>query len=314
MATFKAKNELRALPSIDHGSETKLNNIDPTQHIIVQEKVDGSQFTITKQNGVLQFYNKNKQVSPKRGPWINVWLAIQGKEDMFQEGLYYHGEAFTDRHTNVVVYNRVPRYFWLVYKIVRQDNSILTPVEMHELLKGTGIELVQTLYDSQTEELHTKMGLQTIIDILLFKIGSFCEIQSCLGGKPEGIVVKVLNVPNAGKISNTRYKYVLPEFAEMHQEKRHRLPEVPDAQFIKELGLVYDTDARRQKAVQHLKEQERWTDGDTMKNIQAMVDELDNDLLKERVDEIKDMLLARFWKEISNSARGDVQAFLLNMK
>lgn len=302
--------KVRTLPSIDHGTEVQLNNIDLTSHIIIQEKVDGSQLTIIKQDGVLSFYNKNKQVSPKRGPWLNVWLSLTGKEQMFEEGLSYHGEAFTNRQTNTVRYGRVPRYFWMLYEVVRPDNSILTPKEMNELVIGTGIETVATLFDSS---INFSINLYELVNLMMNKI-EHGEITSSLGGCPEGIVVKVINKKqgeegSAQKISNTRYKFVRPEFAEMNSEKKKKLPQVSDDEFIKEVGRIFDVDARKQKAMQHLKEQNRWLD-DPIKNMQNMVDEMDNDLLKERAEEIKEMLLVRFWKEISTAARGDVMEFL----
>ena len=86
---------------------------------------------------------------------------------MFQEGLYYFGEAFVNRHTNIALYDRVPRYFWLLYEVVRQDNSILTPDEMNDLIKDTGIETVQTLFDNRVTPTD---DLQTIINTIMAKI------------------------------------------------------------------------------------------------------------------------------------------------
>ena len=78
---------IRTLPSIEHGNENRLSNIDINNHIIIDEKVDGSQLTINKQNGVLHFYNKNKEINGKGDPWLNAYLSFVGKEDMFVEGI-----------------------------------------------------------------------------------------------------------------------------------------------------------------------------------------------------------------------------------
>ena len=146
----------------------------------------------------------------------------------------------------------------MVYEIVRPDNSILTRIEMSDILKNTGIETTQVFYDNQIES--KLSSVQEIVNEIMKNIedGTY---SSSLGGKPEGIVVKVINVVNKNeikKISNTRYKYVRKEFSEMIKEKRDKLPQVSDEQFINELGEIYNTNARKQKAIQHLKEKGNW--------------------------------------------------------
>ena len=310
------KDERRTLPSIDQGNEVKINNINPNSHIIIDEKVDGSQLTIRKLHGILHYYNKNKEINPMNKCWRNAWICLQNKADIFEEGLWYHGEAFTTRQTNVNEYDRCPKNCWIVYEVVRPNNSILTPEEMHELIKDTGLETVQLLYNNRSNinEKYKNMKLQDIINSIMDDIENGI-IKSCLGNnKPEGIVVKVLNNYNKkeNKISNTRYKYVRKEFMELHQQKREKIQEVPDNEYIKEIGTIYNVNPRFQKAIQHLKEQNRWNYDDPMKNIQALVDELDKDLLKEALDDIKNMLIIRFWNEISKNARRDLVTFLTN--
>ena len=45
-----------------------------------------------------------------------------------------------------------------------------------------------------------------------------------------------------------------------------------------------------------------------------MTVELDEDLLKECTEEIKNLLFIRFWKQIKIAARGNIQEFLLERK
>lgn len=293
------------LPSIDSVTPGKLANITESDHVIIQEKINGSQFTIFKKDGELHFYNRNKEVGPKGDPYINAYLSLHDKKDFFVEGFFYHGEAMRNTTTNNAAYKRMPRYFWIVYEIQRADGSLLTPEEMTVALQNTGIEMTQVLYDSHKNK---SVPVQEVIDQLMAQIESK-QIESCLGGIPEGIVIKVLNSVKDGKTCNYRFKQVRSQFAEMSQEKRNKIEQVSDADFIKEIGEIYNTDGRREKAVQHMKEKDVWQPN-INKNIGTMVNELDNDLLKEAKEDIKNMLFVRFWSEISKVARGDVSKFL----
>ena len=292
------------LPSIDSVTAGKLANISKEDHVIIQEKINGSQFTIFKKDGELHFYNRNKEVGPKGDPYINAYLSLQKKKEFFNEGLFYHGEAMKTIKTNNASYKRMPRYYWMVYEIQREDGSLLTPDEMTTNLLGTGIETTQVLYDSHKNQ--SILSLQEVIDQLMAQIESN-DIESCLGNIPEGIVIKVLK-----GTTNYRFKRVRSVFAEMSQSKRDKIEQVSDIDFIREIGEIYNTDGRREKAVQHMKEKDIYNEKNINANIGPMVHELDDDLLKEAEEDIKNMLFVRFFPEISKVARGDVPAFLRN--
>nr|QBK87019.1 MAG: hypothetical protein LCMAC103_03630 [Marseillevirus LCMAC103] len=299
--------QVRTFPSIKAGScSADFKNIDLAQRIVVQEKVDGSQLTVFKKAGALHYYNKTKEINPQGSLWRNVWLSLHGKEKWFQEGLYYHGEAVRNRLPNVTEYARTPRHCWIVYEIARQDGTVLTPEEMAGVLAGPGLETVALIYDSKRDG--APGDLLALVNRAMDRIDAG-GLRSCLGGTPEGIVLKALNVPRQGATTTTRLKFVRREFQEVNHQKKKRLPEVGTAEFIRKLGEVFDTDARRHKAIQHLREGGRWKVA-VNQNIGAMVAELDRDLLKEAADEIKAQLFIRFWPEISKAARGDVARFL----
>ena len=296
------------LPSIDSVTPGKLGNIIESDHVIIQEKINGSQFTIFKKDGELHFYNRNKEVGPKGDPYVNAYLSLQKRKDFFEDGFFYHGEAMKTTTTNNAAYKRMPRYYWIVYEIQRADGSLLTPDEMTVALQNTGIEMTQVLYDSHKNK---SVPVQEVIDQLMAQIESGI-LESCLGGIPEGIVIKVLNSVRDGKISNYRFKQVRPIFAEMSQDRRNKIEQVSDADFIREIGEIYNTDGRREKARQHMKEKNTYNYKNVNANIGTMVHELDDDLLKEAEEDIKNMLFIRFFPEISKVARGDVPTFLRN--
>ena len=316
---------IRTLPSIECGNEVRINNIDTTNRIIIQEKIDGSQLTIFKRNGELHFYNKNTKINPQGAPWKDAWLSLQNKKDWFVEGYFYHGEAMKQKNqTNVNVYKRYPKYCWIVYEIVKENNYVLTPDEMNYILRGTQLETTPLIYDNKNHDDYVDdyvgnyhadtITLQRKIDIIMEEIEKK-EIESCLGNSPEGIVVKVLNVTRIEnetlKYSTTRYKFVRPIFSEKVKQKRTKDDELSDGEFIDNIGMSYNTDARKQKAMLHLKERGEWNYDNFDKNIPQMVHELNNDLLKEEREEIETALFVHFFPTICKVAQGNIKLFML---
>lgn len=294
----------RTLPSITEGKLETIKKFDPSSRIIIQEKVDGSQLTIFKRNDTLHFYNKNNPCNPKGKPWLNSYISLINHPEFFQDGYFYHGEAMKDCRPVTCIYQRVPRYHWTIYEIIKSDGTILTPEEMIEHLKLTNLETVQILYDSKIH-LTNPFDIESIILELMKKVETG-EISSSLGGKMEGIVVKRLNYNG----STYRGKFVRKEFQEAHRQKKEKITEVPMETFIQNIGEIYNTEARKRKAMQHLKEKEKWNDINMESNITYLVNELDEDLLKEAEMDIKNMLFIRFWPEISKNARGDLSSFV----
>ena len=320
---------IRTLPSITVGNEKTLNHKDVENcRVIIQEKVDGSQLTIFRQGDKLIYYNKNKQITGQGKPWLNSYILLNNNVHLFKEGLFYHGEAMKSIYSSKlnVRYEREPRYFWIVYEIVREeDNTTLTPEEMDEVLEGTGIETVPILYDNlnnDESEINKDEVNEDEVNYIekakdIIRNIEDGSITSCFGNvAPEGVVLKVLN-RNKGnkkkeKMVTTRYKFVRTKFSETNSSKKQRLPELSQDQIIDGIGNIYNTDARKQKAVQHLEEQGKWKDK-ISQNIGLMVNELDADLLKECEQEIKDLLFVRFWPQISKVARGNIKEFLTKL-
>jgi hypothetical protein len=317
---MSSKDIIRKLPSIESGQSGNLEKIDFTHRVLLQEKVDGSQLTIFKKDDRLHWYNKNSPCNPNGEPWRDAYLQLCQRLDFFQEGYFYHGESLKNAikkrgdqtlyRPNVCEYTRLPRYNFIIYEIVRVDGYILTPEEMLNHLEGTGLETVQVFFDSSIHPYD--QGMKKIIDTLLEQMENG-TVQSSLGLKPEGVVLKVLNKQKDGVYSTKRLKFVRPMFVETHLKKKENLQQVSDVEFINELGKIYDTHARKMKAVQHLKEKGTWNN-DLNKNYKNITDELNADLLKEKSDEIRDLLFVRFWPQISKMAQGDITMFFNSLQ
>ena len=305
----------KKLPSIDHGFGKDLGKFT-SDRVIIQEKVDGSQLTIFREGDILKFYNKGSVCNVKNFVFIDAYLQL--KLEYFEEGLYYHGESLPNKmkkkgdcviyRPNTCEYLRLPRYNFIVYEIVRLDGTILTPDEMSEKCLKHGLEMVKIYYDSLGSSSLSGKSYNEYISDLLEGMNEGL-VESGLGLKPEGVVFKVLNRNVNERKVTTRFKFVRPEFSEMNLSKKKKLVDVLDVDYAREIGKLFDVPARRDKAIQHLKEKGKWKD-DLYMNVGPMIEELDVDLLKERSDEIKDLLFIRYCSEILKSSRGDVKKHL----
>lgn len=149
--------------------------------------------------------------------------------------------------------------------------------EIKEEAERVGIECVQLLYEDDGSMSAFDKATSLIADI------EDGKIRSCLGGMPEGIVVKK---------DNGKFKMVTNHFKERHAVKQSKV-----AKTLKEIlqlkGSEFNTIPRFRKSIQHLREKEIPT---TDTNI---VIELDVDLDKEYSDEISCYIKAECYEYIS---------------
>lgn len=132
------------------------------------------------------------------------------------------------------------------------------------------------------------------------------NIVSCLGGTPEGIVLKHHAFSQNNKISSTKLKYVTTKFKERHATKQSKYEESAD-DFIEKLGKSFCTEARFQKAYQHLVEHERIDSSNVKQNdLNKIIEELGSDFDKEYKEEIMLLLWVEFSSVIKKYARENV--------
>lgn len=296
-------------PSIDHGGKAKLDSTScHGARVIIQEKVDGSQLSICNVDGKLRFFNKSKEISAQTKPFLNSYFSLVDKPQLFRKGYMYHGEAMNSVQPNTIRYEREPTYFWIIYEVVQEDGTSLYPEQIEELLEGTGLEYIKPVYDNIDQVDTTEVDYVEMANNYVEEITKG-NVQSILGSRPEGVVLKAMNRIRNGKRVNTRYKFVRTEFSEMNRSRKRRLPQLPDAEITQGIGAVYNVKARFQKGVQHLQERGKWKDV-VKRNQTALIEELDADLLKEYTDDIKTMLFIRFWPQICKAARSDLTSFM----
>ena len=273
--------------------------------LIVQEKVDGSNFTVFRDPSTLElaFFNKGKLLTLEKqsnSTFARTCEILRTRQDLFRPGYIYHGEAMRAARANHIMYRRIPKYHWMCYEIMvpLADGTYVhaTPHEMTEILAGTGIEQVHMYYDSMRAADDLDASLDRLAGIFL----NVDALHSSLGNVAEGFVVKVLTAQRKGKTVPYRAKYVSKHMRERKVVEGMISPDYT----LEAIGDVFNTAARHRKALQHLQER-----GEEV-TYAALVREADADLLIEHGQEIADMLMQRYFPVIRKAARKDLPANL----
>lgn len=251
--------------------------------VVIEEKLDGSQFSFGVFNGELRARSKGSQLlidAPEKmfAAGIETARSLASK---LKDGWTYRGEYFQKPKHNVLAYDRIPTGHVMIYDINTGHESYLSYDEKATEAARIGLEVIPLVFSGVVENLDQ------------FK--SYLERDSILGGqKVEGVVVKNYSQFAAdGKAMMG--KYVSEAFKEvMNGEFKAQNP--GQADIINVLIHHYKTPARWQKAVQHLRDAGQLL-GEP-KDIGPLFKELNKDITEECGQEIKDKLFDWAWPKI----------------
>lgn len=255
--------------------------------ILVEEKIDGSQFSFGKIKSELKVRSKGVEIQLDQPPKMFL-KAIKTAKQLFElipEGYTYRGEFLQNPSHNTLTYDRVPEKNIIIFDIQKDEEQYLTYEEKVEECKRLGLEVVPILYQGKIDK------PEMLLELL--------EKTSVLGGqKIEGVVVK--NYSKFGPDKKALMaKYVSEAFKEVH-DKSWKDKNPTNADFLQLLAEKYRTPARWNKAIQYIKEAGLLTD--SPKDIGMLMKEVQCDLLKECESEIKQELFDRAWKHIGNNS------------
>lgn len=255
--------------------------------VVIQEKVDGSQFTFClNEDGDVVCRSKGaiiNMVAPDQMFSVGVETVV-GLKSHLTPGFVYRGEYLKKPKHNVLPYDRVPKQHIAIFDI--EDRNLgegyyLDPDAMKEEAERLGFETVPVIFVGRIED---PVGLRAMLDRV-----------SMLGGqKIEGVVVK--NYFRVGADKKPLFgKFVSEAFKEVHHgEWRKNNPTATD---IKDTLIeMHRTPARFAKARQHLMEDGKLTG--EMKDIPLLLKEIGDDILKEEEENIKAALFTHFWPQI----------------
>lgn len=259
--------------------------------VIVQEKVDGSQFSFGVRNGELFCRSKGVQLNLE-APEKMFKAAIdtcRKLQPLLRDGWTYRGEYLAKPKHNALAYDRVPYQHIILFDINKGLEDYLSPLSVK--------------YEADTLDLETVANLFCGVIESPEQIRGFLDRESALGGqKIEGVVIKPLDYNLFGEDKKCLMaKFVSEDFKEVHQgEWRAAHPTSGDV--IALLCTEYATPARWQKAVIHLRERGLLTD--SPQDIGPLMKEVTQDVLAECGEEIKQKLFDYAWKHVSRKLSG----------
>ena len=257
--------------------------------VAIEEKIDGSQFSMGVINGELCCRSKGKQIildAPEKMFAKAVETALELKDELHPDWIYRCEFLQKPKH-NVLLYDRVPKKNLILYDIMVGVEDYTGYVVKQAEATRLGLDVVPQFYYGKL----TNLG----------ELNDLLEKESVLGGTTvEGVVVKNYDLFTQQK----KYaigKYVSEKFKEVADgDWKRRNPSQND--LLQQLIVRYRTEARWAKAVQHLEER-----GELLgepRDIGSLMKEVAIDTRKECEDEIKDILFKYYWNKIQRGITG----------
>lgn len=259
--------------------------------VVIQEKIDGSQFSFAQIDGKLCCRSRGQQINLDDPGMFSAGVATARKafdSGTLISGTVYRCEYLQKPKHNALAYSRVPAGNLVLFDAEMPGQVFADTASLSCWAKIFGIEPVPVLFEGSPE---------------FFNPNNYLERESVLGGcKIEGIVVKNYNRFGLdGKILVG--KFVSPTFKEVHRHE-WRKSNLTQSDIIQQIIANYKTSPRWHKAMQHLRERGELIDAP--QDIGKLIKEIQADVFSEEHEFIKNCLLDHFWPQIS---RGIVEGF-----
>lgn len=273
---------IHSYPSVYAIGHRAINGIfnDP---VVVEEKIDGSQFSFGLIDGVLFCRSKGKVLildAPEK-MFSRAVASVMDIQFIIHPGWVYRCEYLEKPKHNTIAYDRIPAKHLIGFDICPGLEEYLSPEEKRAEFERIGLETVPLLHAGKVEG----VGV----------FNEFLDRVSILGGaKIEGVVVKNYSMFTQEK-KVAMGKYVSEAFKELH-EGEWRKANPPDKDITQQLIDRYKTPARWNKAIQHLRD--RGELDESPRDIGNLMREVGQDVLRECEGEIKDILFEHYWKQI----------------
>lgn len=263
---------------------------------IVEEKVDGSQFSFGlfhDEDGFrLRCKSKSVEINPDIPPQMfrSAVEYVQSIQHLLVVGWTYRGEVLSKPKHNVLAYDRTPKHNIIIFDINPGEEAYVGYADLAEEAARLDLEVVPLLAEIPVGTADYDL-LRKYID----------NTVSVLGGqKIEGVVIK----PALGNLFGADKKLLLGKFVSENFKEVAKGVWGPGGAFAKtvqkdilnNIAARYGTQTRWNKAVQHLRDAGQITD--SPKDIGFLMREIPNDVFKEELDDIKDMLFNFFAKDI----------------
>lgn len=257
----------------------------------ITEKVDGSQFGWGRIGDAVHMRSKGAPLffEGNQSMFDAATAFVKSIEDRLPDGHVFHGEYLAKPRHNTLAYSRVPKNHVMLFGLSFPDKRMADYGQLSVWADTLGCEAVPLI--GVRDDLAGK-SYDDLVHLL--------DRESALGGvKIEGIVLKnyAKTVMIGGQVLPLLCaKLVSERFKEIHKEEwgKNNLPPV------ERVANALRSEARWLKAVQRLRDSGELTE--TVRDIGPLLKSINQDILAEEVESIKDELLKLFWKDISRIA------------
>lgn len=258
----------------------------------VTEKIDGSQFAfmksgdqiLTRSKGAIIYQDSCPKMFKKAVEYVYELSAA----DKLPSEMCFYGEVLDTPKHNSLTYNRVPKHNIILFGVMW--------VKRQAMLDYNALEHWGRLLD-----LEFVPRLRQGVVKSMAELQCLMEFESVLGGpKVEGVVVKNYNKPfllGGQPIPVMAGKLVSEGFKEVNRKKWDG--DKPSNRY-KEFCDSFRTEARWEKAIQHLNEQGKLNNAPN--DIGPLMKEINCDIISEEVDNIKRWLFNEYKNEILRTA------------
>lgn len=257
-----------------------------TVPVIVEEKIDGSQFSFGI-DGTGDIHVRSKgavmQVDAPENMFVPAVETVKELAPALIPGWTYRGEYLKKPKHNALAYDRTPKDHIVIFDVNTDHQAYLSYDDKVAETTRIGLECVPLLFS----------GMVTGID----EFRALLDRESILGGqKIEGVVVKPRDYNLFGPDKKVVMgKFVSETFKEVHaKEWKNANPTNRDVLDL--LIAEYRTPARWNKAVLHLAEHGQLEN--SPRDIGALMKEVAADIEKECAEEIKEKLWRWAWPHI----------------
>jgi hypothetical protein len=246
--------------------------------VIVEEKVDGSQFSFGKFAGELRCRSRGKEIvmdAPEK-LFTEAVEVVKTLGPKLNDGWTYRAEYLKKPKHNALAYDRIPLNHLVLFDINTGHEEYIADYRYKkDEADRLGIDCVPNL---------TPDKLTCAQDVM-----ALLETTSLLGGqKIEGVVIK--NYKRFGRDGKALMgKYVSEAFKEVHGKTWSKNNPGPK-DLLAMLTERYHTETRWNKAVQHLRDRGELTN--SPKDIGNLIKEIQQDTL----DECKEDILLELWR------------------
>lgn len=255
--------------------------------VIVEEKVDGSQFSFgvfdTPEGPTLKLKSKGALMYPDAPEkmFTEIVEYVKSIENDLMPNWKYVGEYLKKPKHNSLIYNRIPENHLIIFDICTAHEYYLGVTQKRQEAARLGFESVPVLHEGRINDINDFRKL--------------LENESVLGGpKIEGFVIKnYLRFGLDGKALMA--KFVSEEFKEIHSKAWGESNPSQDGA-VQKIGLQYQTQARWLKAVQRLRD-----DGQLEqepRDIGNLIKEVKHDVSVECKEEIMEALWKAFGDKV----------------